>query len=234
MSRLTTSILVILIALGIVLGVLDRVSAHYAEQRIAQQITTQLAAHDITSQPPDVTITGFPFLTQVVAGKYDDIEVDLRDLRGGAVPLPLLTVHAYDVRASLSGLRDGTEKPVADRVTGMGTLSYADVVAAAGLSSITLSGDGNLLHINGLIPIAGELHGSAKVTVIDGKVRLQVIELTAANLIPAAQALVDQYKSKLARTFTLPALPFNLKLESVTPAPGGLQIGVSAKDVVLG
>ena len=53
MRKLTTAILVVVIALGIVLGVVDRVSAHYAEQRIAQQVTTQLASHDITSAPPE-------------------------------------------------------------------------------------------------------------------------------------------------------------------------------------
>jgi hypothetical protein len=226
--------LVILLALGIVAGVADRVAAHYAEGRIAEQVTAQLAAHDITSAPPEVTVTGFPFFTQALKGNYDDIQVNLRDLRGGAVPLPLLTVHAYDVRASIEGLRNRTEKPVASRMTGVGTLSYASLVEAAGLSGITLSGDGKQLRVNGLIPIAGELHGAAKVTVIDGKVRLDVTELTAANLSPGAQALVDQYKSKLARTFSLPALPFNLRLEGVTPAPSGLQVAVSAKEVVLG
>jgi hypothetical protein len=181
-----------------------------------------------------VTITGFPFLTQVAAGNYDDIELHMRDLRGGMLPLPVLDVHAYDVRASLQGLQDGTEKPVATRMTGVGTLSYASLVEAAGLSGITLSGDGKQLRLNGLVPVAGELRGAASVTVVDGKVRIQVTELTAANLTPAAQVLVDSYKTKLARTFSLPALPFNLKLEGVSPAPSGLQIAVSAKEVVLG
>jgi LmeA-like phospholipid-binding len=232
--RLLPTTLVILVALAIVLGVVDRVGAHYAEQRIAQQVTTQLAARDITSAPPEVTIVGFPFLTQVARGKYDEIELHLRDLRGGVLPLPVLDVHAYDVRASLSGLRDGTEKPVAARMTGAGTLSYASLVEAAGLTGITLSGDGKQLRLNGNVPVAGELHGAATVTVIDGKVRIQVTELTAGNLSPAGQVLVDMYKSKLARTFSLPTLPFKLKLESVDPAPSGLQVSASATDVVLG
>jgi hypothetical protein len=232
--RLTTFALVILLALGITVGVADRVAAHYAEGRIAEQVTAQLAAHSITSAPPEVTVTGFPFLTQAMNGKYDDIQVNLRDLRGGAVPLPLLIIHAYDVRASIDGLRNRTEKPVATQMTGVGTLSYTSLVQAAGLSGITLSGDGKQLRVNGLVPVAGELHGAATVTVVDGQVRLQVTELTAANLSPAGQALVDQYKTKLARTFSLPALPFNLHLDGVTPAPSGLQIAVSAQEVVLG
>jgi LmeA-like phospholipid-binding len=232
--RLATATLVILIALGIVLGVVDRVSAHYAEQQIAQQVTTQLAAREITSAPPEVTITGFPFLTQVARGNYEEVRLNLRDLRGGMIPLPLLEVHAYDVRASLNGLRDGTEKPVATRMTGVGTLSYGSLVEAAGLTGVTLSGDGKLLRLNGNLPVAGEMRGAAKVTVVDGKVRIEVTELTAANLTPAAQALVDMYKSKLARTFSLPALPFSLKLQGVNPASSGLQISASATEVVLG
>lgn len=234
MRRLSTVLLVVLIALGIVLGVVDRVAAHYAEQEIAKHVSTQLASRQITSAPPQVTVTGFPFLTQAAQGVYEDIQVNLRDLRGGVLPLPLLEVHAYDVRASIDGLRNGTEKPVATRMTGLGTMSYTSLVEASGLTGVNLRGDGKQLLITGVIPVAGELNGAAKVTVIDGKVRLEVTQLTAANLTPAAQALVDQYKSKLARTFSLPVLPFGLKLEGVNPAPSGMQISVSAQEVVLG
>jgi ABC-type uncharacterized transport system ATPase component len=82
--------------------------------------------------------------------------------------------------------------------------------------------------------VAGALSGAAKVTVTNGRVRIQVTELTAANLAPAAQQLINTYKDRLARTFDLPQLPFNMKLERVNPAPTGLEISVSAKEVELG
>lgn len=234
MRKLLTTTSIIVLTLGILLGVADRVGAHLAEQEIAKGVATQLASRNITSAPPEVTVVGFPFLTQVARGNYDEIQVNLRDLKGGTLPLPLLEARAYDVRASLKGLSEGTEKAIATLVTGLGTLSYADLVQESGLTGMTLSGDGKNLRMTGNVGVAGELRGSATVTVIDGRVRIQVTELTASNLSGPAQQLVDSYKSKLARTFSLPPMPFNLRLESVSPASTGLVIGVSAKEVELG
>jgi hypothetical protein len=234
MRKLLAWLGVLIIVLGIILGVLDRVGVHYAEQQIAKNIAAELASRNITSAPPEVTITGFPFLTQVVAGNYDEIQLNLRDLKGGTLPLPLLEVHAYDVRATVEGLRNGTEKAVATLVNGTGTLSYADLVTVSGLEGVTLIGDGSVLRLTGSAGIAGQLKGAAKVTVIDGRVRIQVTELTASNLAPIAQQLVNTYKDRLARTFDIPPLPFNMKLQSVNPAPTGLEISVTAKEVELG
>ncbi|GIH11331.1 hypothetical protein Rhe02_93980 [Rhizocola hellebori] len=234
MRRLLAWLGVIVIVLGIILGVLDRVGVHYAEQQVAKNVSTELASRNITSAPPEVTITGFPFLTQVAAGNYDEIQLNLRDLKGGTLPLPLLQVHAYDVRATVEGLRNGTEKAVATLVNGTGTLSYADLVEVSGLEGVTLIGDGSVLRVTGNAGVAGQLKGAAKVTVVDGKVRIQVTELTASNLAPIAQQLVNTYKDRLARTFEIPPLPFNMKLQSVNPAPSGLEISVTAKEVELG
>lgn len=226
---------VLVIVLGMVLGVLDRVGVHYAEQQVAKNISAELTSRNMSSAPPEVTITGFPFLTQVASGNYDEIQLNLRDLKGGTLPLPLLEVHAYDVRATVEGLRNGTEKAVATLVNGTGTLSYADLVAVSGLDGLTLTGDGSVLRVTGDGGIAGELRGAARVSVVEGgKVRIQVTELTASNLAPIAQALVDTYKDRLARTFELPPLPFHLKLKGVNPAPTGLQISVTATEVELG
>jgi len=143
-------------------------------------------------------------------------------------------VRAYDVRASVEGLRNGTEKAVATLVNGTGTLSYADLVEVSGLEGVTLIGDGSALRVTGNAGIAGQLRGAAKVTVVDGRVRIQVTELTASNLAPIAQQLVNAYKDRLARTFEIPPLPFNMKLQSVNPSPTGLEISVTAREVELG
>ena len=50
----------LVIVLGIILGVADRVGVHYAEQQVAKNVATELASRNITSAPPEVTITGFP------------------------------------------------------------------------------------------------------------------------------------------------------------------------------
>lgn len=234
MKRSVNVSLVVLLIVVVLLGVADRVSAHYAETLIAERVSAQLAKRGIQSSPPEVTITGVPFLTQVLRGNYDEIHVDLRDVKTERLPVPLLKVRAHDVRADAQEMLNGTGKVIATKIDGTATLSYTSLVEASGLKDVTLSGDGTNVRISGNVPIAGVLTGVAEVTVVDGKIRIKVKELTAANLAPAAQQLINQYKDRLASvTFSLPPMPFNLKLVDVDPELGGLDITMTTSEVEL-
>lgn len=235
MRRSVNVTLVILLVLLVLVGVADRVGAHYAETLIAERISQQLAKRQIQSSPPEVTITGYPFLTQVLAGNYSEIQVDLRDVRAQQLPIPLLKVRAHDVRADAQELMNGTGKVIATKIDGTATLSYTSLVEASGLKDVTMSGDGTDLRISGNVPVAGVMTGRAEVTVDgEGRVHIRVKELTSANLTPAAQQLINQYKNRLAGvTFSLPPMPFNLKLVDVDPALGGLDITMSTSEVEL-
>src|SRR3954451_7323005 len=93
-----------LVVLGIVLvGVLfvvDRIAAGVAEDRITEETKAQLAANDVKYEgEPQVAITGFPFLTQVVAGEYKKITISLTKPELNKVKLDTLTVEARSVKA---------------------------------------------------------------------------------------------------------------------------------------
>lgn len=233
--RRSLKITAILLAVVVVLlFVADRVGAHYAETLIAERVAAQLQQRNIQSSPPEVTITGYPFLTQVLRGNYDEIQVDLRDVRAERLPIPLLRVRAHDVRADAQEMINGTGKVIATTIDGTATLSYTSLVEASGLQNLTLSGDGTNLRIAGNVPAAGVLSGAAQVVVVEGRVRIKVNELTATNLAPAAQQLLNQYKDRLsAVTFSLPPMPFNLKLVAVSPGLSGLDISMSTTEVEL-
>lgn len=234
MRRLLNISAVVVLILAVLLGVADRVGAHYAEVEIGERVAAKLASKEISSAPPEVTITGYPFLTQVTRGNYDEIQVNLRDVKAGSLPIPLLEVRAHDVRASVSEMMEGTGEVIATKVDGVATLSYSSLVEAGGLDDVILTGDGSALRISGNIPIAGKLTGAAKVTVSDGRVRIEVTELKAANASAATQQILDRYRDRLAAaTFRLPEMPFQLRLVSVDPGPGGLEIGMSADEVSL-
>lgn len=234
MSRFLNVSAVVVLVLSVLLGVADRVGAHYAETAVGERVAARLAARDITSAPPEVSIRGYPFLTQVLRGNYDEIRVHLRDVKTGNLPIPQLDIRAYDVRATVAGMMDGSETIVATKIDGTGTLSYSSLVEASGLKDITLSGDGNVLRIAGEVPLAGLLTGAAKVTVIEGRVRIQVTELTASNTNAATQQIINRYRDRLgAATFSLPEMPFQLKLVSVHPALGGLEISMTTTEVEL-
>lgn len=236
MRKFLTVTGVLVVLLGGLLVVADRVGVNLAEKEIAKRISARLSANGITSSTPDVDITGVPFLTQVLRGEYEEIDLTLRDLTGGKVPLPLLTVQAKGVRAPLSGLRDGTAEATAAKVTGTGTVAYTSLVQAGNLPGLTLHGDGGrVLSISGKVAVLGELKGRAEVTVVDGKVRLRVIELNSASgaLTNAAQMLLTTYRNRMAVTLPLPALPFGLVLKDVQTAETGLLVTMTANEVNL-
>ncbi|WP_166386657.1 LmeA family phospholipid-binding protein [Catellatospora methionotrophica] len=220
--------------LGVLVVVADRAGAHYAEREIAARVSARMQDQGITSAPPEVEIQGFPFLTQVAAGRYTQIDITMRDLKGGQLPLPLLNVAAHEVEASLSELKDGTARPVAALVDGDATVSYGSLVEASGLNGITLTSAGpNDVRVTGKVPIIGEVTGTAEVTVVDGShVRLRVTSLKGAAG-SVSQTIINAYKDRLAVTLTLPKLPFNLELTKVQTESTGLIVGFTAKNVEL-
>ena len=62
----------------------DRVGASYAERAIGDRVAQQVTEQKATSEKPDVTIEGVPFLTQVLAGEYQEIKILLNNFTGPA------------------------------------------------------------------------------------------------------------------------------------------------------
>jgi hypothetical protein len=237
MRKLLTVLSVLVVLLGVVLVVADRVGVRYAQDEISKRVATQLTSRKLTtSAPPEVTITGVPFLTQAVAGNYKEIRVNLKDLKGGELPLTVLDVIAQDVRAPLSGVLDGTADVIATKVTGTGTVAYTSLVEKSGFTGITLSGEGgDSLRVSGQVPVVGTVTGTASVTVVKGAIRIQVTSLKATNSSASAvaQSLIDTYRSRLVITLKVPVLPFDMVVTGVEPTPEGLKVTVSAQEVKL-
>ena len=236
--RLMTWLVVFVLVVGGLLVVADRVGAYAAERTIAEKVSQQTAQLEIQSSEPEVTVGGFPFVTQVLDGRYEDIRIVLRDVSRGGVVLPVLDVHAKDVEAELSTLMSGDGEVVANQMVGTATVGYASVRALIDRPGLQVSEvDGRLrlrLPLNvgdqAVTAVAtGEVSGSA------GRIRLAVTDIQAegVTLLPQAQRLLDEYKQQLSLEITLPPLPFRLRVESVRVTPEGLAITASARSVPL-
>ena len=118
MRRLLITFVVILVVLAVGFFGLDRALAAYAEGKISDQTSAEIAKQGMRSGTPTVDVGSFPFATQVVAGEYKRIEIDIPDLQGQGVKLPMLTLVATDVKAPLEALRSGTGSITAGKVTG--------------------------------------------------------------------------------------------------------------------
>ncbi|WP_089157484.1 LmeA family phospholipid-binding protein [Micromonospora sp. NBS 11-29] len=231
---------VLLLVLVGLLVVADRVAAGVAERAIADQVRQEIAKQDAQSAAPQVEVGGFPFLNQVLAGKYERISIKLTDVRGDvqgdAVELPRLDVDAHDVTASLDTLRSGRGDVVAKSVDGRGTVTYDSLAKLLDRPGLTLGERGGKLAVTAPVDILGvklTVNGTADVTVAGGKVALRFNDLAADGLpnVPLARTLLANYARGISVDVPLPELPFQLNLRKVEPRPEGLVVTADAADV---
>lgn len=241
---LLITLIVLLIVLGVLAVVADRVAHGYAENRIGTEIDGQLSAQGLSAEPAEVSVGGVPFLTQVLAGRYDEISVLLREVQGpvpGAadvVRIPSLDIDATGVTAPLNTLRTGQGEIVASNVNGVGTIDYTSLAGMIGQEGVTLSERDGKLGATLPVEVFGqrvELNGTANIAVQDNTVQVRFDTLAAEGLPNNAlvQNLISGYAEQLSLNVALPALPFGLQVTEIKPAAEGLQVTATAKDVPL-
>jgi hypothetical protein len=225
------ALLVVLLLLAGLTLVADRVAVGIAEDRVADQ----LAGKGGLVGTPEVDITGFPFLTQVVRGRYEDVRVsldadELGQPAGTRADVLLRGVHV-PLRTALSG--SVQEVPV-DRLDGTATLAY-DLLAAELGSDATVAQEGGGLRITRTVEILRyTLPVTAAGTVtLDGDELVVDVEEAAGAGVDIPDFLVDRVSDLLDLRYTVPQLPFGLQLTSVTPAADGVRVRVEATDAVL-
>ena len=241
--RLLITFLVLLLIVLAALVVADRVGASYAERVIGDRVAQQLTDQKATAEQPDVTIKGVPFLTQVLDGNYQEIKILLNDFTGPAgngrtIKMDPLDIRAKDVQAPLETVRSGNGDIVAGTVTGVGTLSYANLAELTGQEGLKLSErDGKLVGAAPLQALGQTFNasGTANLEVKDGVVVVTFADVTADGLpnIPLVRTLVDNYVKRLAFDLKVPALPLGLKVQKVEPRPDGLYVTTGASNVSL-
>jgi hypothetical protein len=240
--RILVTLLVLLVVLGALLVVADRVGANVAEQRIADEVQKELTGRGVRSTPPEISIGGFPFLTQVLAEKYESISILLRDVTATAdqagIRLPRLDVEARDVSAPIEVLRGGQGDIVARTVEGTATVGYASVVELIDQPDLRLSERGGKLVAVLPVRLLGQeftLTGQADIEPVEGKIRLRFSDLDAEGLPTnnAVRSAVNGYASDLSIDVPLPALPFGIQVQRIRPLPEGLAVTATAQDVSL-
>ncbi|MBX6384088.1 MAG: DUF2993 domain-containing protein [Microbispora sp.] len=222
--------LVVAVALlAILLVVLDRVAVAGVQREIARQIE---GAYDL-AETPSVEVKGIPFLTQAIAGRYDEIHIGIGKVEREGVRLERVDATLYGVTAPLSDLiqNPAGAEITADRVTGTVVISKQTLSALAphgikveGAGDDALHVSGNLSVLGNRVPVTADL----KIKVVPGGIRLTPanVKLAGGISVPDPERLI---------TFTVPVkkLPLNLKITRVRPTSDGLAVQGTASDVPL-
>lgn len=231
--RRGTGLLVVLLVLVALVVAADRVAAAAADRAIA----TRLAAAAGLAARPQVDVRGFPFLTQAVRGRYDDVAVQASGVPAGTLRMQSFSARLQGVSVPLRTALSGsvTEVPV-DRIDATALVGYPDLsarLADRGLS--VTAAPGGLVRVTGRVSVLGRtLEASAL-----SRPRRQGAEIvvTAERFevgSTAADAVLSRaLGSRLDFRLTLGALPFGLRLTSLAAGPDGVTLQASATGAVL-
>ena len=225
------ALLVVLVLLTGVLLVADPAVEAWAEDRVALEI----AREGRLAGPPAVDISGTPFLTQAVRGRYDDVRIRLSadQLRQPEGTRADITLHG--VRLPLSQLASGSvqEVPV-DRVEGTVVLSYGLLSAQLGPGT-TLRPDRDGLRITRTVELLGRevpLTATGRLR-LDGDEVVVDVERASGAGVQLPGALVGRAADLLDLRYAVPALPFGLRLDGVRPHADGVHVGLGSGATVL-
>lgn len=230
-------VLVLLLLLAVVVVAADRGAAWYAQQRLAEEAAawaTKVGAP--ANEKPAVKVEGFPFLTQVLAGRYDGVSITARDVGTGGLMASRLDVRLSTVHLALPDLVAGDlSKGRAERVTATAYIPLSEFATALGPRGVKVRAEGNRLRIEVPFEIAGfksTVASLADVEVVHGRLKVRLSDLTAAGS-ELPQSVADAVAKQLNTLLDPPKLPYGLLLDRVVLTKDGLAATASGRNVAL-
>jgi hypothetical protein len=208
-------LLVVAVVLGVLFVAADRLALWFAESQVADKAQQ---SQGFTSKP-DISIKGFPFLTQVAAKKLDDVQITAKGIEAGTGGQ---TLRIDRFSADLRGVRlsGNFTSAVADTADGTVLITYADLSKAVP-SGVTVAYGGN-----GKVKLSAlSFSTTVDVTLTNGK----TVRLGNPSGLPA------EVRSLLGSglSWDLSRLPNGIELKSATATPEGIQVVAAGTHVVL-
>jgi hypothetical protein len=227
-NRLRT-LTIVLIAVIVVLVGLDFGSRALAESIMASQIKDQGFP-----KKPDVSIQGFPFLTQVITRDFSDIKISSTNITEG--PLEIASLNA-----TMSGVHVNTsfKKGTIDRLNGTIDVTFTALANAmnsesGGLSS-ALNGAGLTLTQAG----PNEVKTSFDLVVFSGTAIWRITRTGRNNINIHLVSTTGDLPSDLLSSIgdinvPLPSLPVGLSIQSISVTQNGVVGTVTGQNVKFG
>lgn len=226
-----------LLLLGVLAVVADRVGATVAARAVAQQLQRQAGL----ATPPEVVVGGVPFLTQALAGRYERIEVTARDVpagevQGAPVRLRTLTATLRGARVPLADAVSGTVASVpVDRVDARVLVPYEVFARSAGSGRVSVGPEDERLRVRGTVRVLGrDLRASALSRVrVDDDVLVVTAESFDVGAGPADRLVTRALRDRFDLRVDLGGLPYGLRVDAVRVGADGVAVRASSAGAVL-
>ncbi|MEV5882540.1 DUF2993 domain-containing protein [Streptomyces sp. NPDC052020] len=236
-------LLIVVVVLGGLFVAVDRLAVRFAEDEAADR----LRATEGLAAAPDVSIEGFPFLTQLAGGKLDEVKVGIDGYQ--AATGDGTTIRIDDLRADMAGVAFSGDfgSATAATATGTATIAYDELLKAAQAEPARI-GPGVTARLSGLsdggdgkvkVELEVSLFGAelpqrvsllSSVTVRGDRVEVRADSLPRigdVDLVESRIRAVSDFRQAIDR------LPGGVRLDRVEAAPDGVEITVKGADVRL-
>ncbi len=226
------SLVALVVLLALVL-VVDRAGAALAARAVAEQARAGAGLR----AAPEVSIGGFPFLTQALAGRYDRVTVTASDVPAGELEVAgfeaTLTGVEVPLRDALSGAV--TEVPVSG-VRARVLVAYEELTRRSGDRSLTVRPAGDRVRVTGRVEVLGQRLSASAVSrvTVDGGALVVTAESYEVGNRTADALLTRALGGRLDLRVPVEDLPYGLQVSGVEVTVDGVAVGATAGPTVLG
>ncbi|MFJ6697025.1 DUF2993 domain-containing protein [Streptomyces sp. NPDC091272] len=223
-------LLILVVIFGGIFVAADRLAVNYAEGEVASRVRTSQGL----SAEPQIDIKGFPFLTQLLGKKLDQVDVTMDGVEASAdgkkLTVGQMTAELHDV-----ALENNFSSATAARATGTAVISYDDLTRAAGDEDVKLAYGGNgKVKVTGSVSVLGREFTRSVLSSVSLKNNGKSIAVRADEVpgqgIPGLEGMI---RKKIDFERPIGGLPNGLVLQKITPVETGMEIGVTGTDVHL-
>jgi hypothetical protein len=210
------AVLLVVVGLLAVSVIVDRLAVAYADSTIAKEIQKQGF-----NAKPDVTIKGFPFLTQAISRNFQHVSLRARGVQEGSLRISSLDADVRGVH-----LDSSYQKGTIDSLDGVGVVTFKDLAHAAGQDDLTLS-SGGPDTVQAKIDLGfADGTATAKVTKVGNQIKVHGISVEGIPLSDLGQ--------QLDFSVPVPALPLGLTFQSVGISSQGVLLHVTGAHIKFG
>lgn len=220
------------VAVVLLIAVLDRSGAAYAERRVAEDVESTGGLES----PPDVRVTGLPFLTQALSGTYDRVVIQARDVPAGGLLVSRLEAELVRARLPLSAalFGDVTEVPISS-VTAQALVTYDEISRRYEDRDLVVEPEGDRLRVSGTLGAFGQtvaVEALSRVEVVDGQFRVTAEQIRFGDE-GEQRALPQELRVQVDLRVPVDDLPYGLTVTAVDVRPDGVVLSAQAQDVLL-
>ena len=204
----------------VVLVVGDRAAKAYTEDQMASQVQSSLAL----SGKPNVTIQGFPFLTQLAARDFRTVNINASNETAG----PGGQLEIASLTATLHGMHiHGLNSATVDQFNASALVTFTALANAGGIpQGITLSADGpNQIKATSTSARSASSAVAQVTQTGPNQINVKVIDFGG---IPA-----DVLGNLANFNISIPKLPAGVTIQSISVTQQGLRITAAGQNTTL-